>query len=125
MADSRTFVLVGHCSPDTAMLTAAVQRILPGAPIERVTAAGELDAYLTAMHVLLINRVLDGEFASESGIELIESVAGGDDGPIALLISNFPESQDEAVAAGAQRGFGKAELYEKKTAEILREVAAG
>jgi len=38
-----------------------------------------------------------------------------------MLISNFPEAQDHAVAAGALRGFGKTQLYNDSTAKLLRQ----
>ena len=37
-----------------------------------------------------------------------------------LLISNYVDAQEEAVAAGASRGFGKSALYDNGTAEALR-----
>ncbi len=37
-----------------------------------------------------------------------------------MLLSNFPQYQEAAVAAGAEPGFGKAELDRPETLERLR-----
>lgn len=118
---NRTVVLVGHCGPDMFMLKSAVGRVVPDAPLETVNDSASLAPHLSSGSVLLVNRVLDGGFDGLSGIELIERAAGGDDPPISILISNFPEAQAEAVAAGARPGFGKQDLYAAETAETLRD----
>jgi len=118
---SRTIVLVGHCGPDMFMLKSAVGRVVPDAPIVTVNDGAALAPLLCAGSVLLVNRELDGDFGTTSGIELIQRAAQGDDAPVMLLISNFPEAQAEAAAAGARPGFGKTALYAAETAEILRD----
>ncbi len=42
-----------------------------------------------------------------------------------MLISNFQDAQQEAVAAGAFPGFGKSQLYDDSTSERLRDALAG
>jgi hypothetical protein len=86
--------------------------------------ADDLEAELSRASVLLVNRVLDGDFGTSSGIELIARLAKAENRPAMLLISNYPEAQQQAIAAGALPGFGKAELYNPRTAELLREAAA-
>ena len=125
MADSKTIVLVGHCGPDMFMLKSAIGRFVPGAPIETVNDAKTLNDYRNPGAVLLVNRELDGEFSTPSGIELIREVCAGDDPPAAVLISNFEEAQAQAVEAGASEGFGKSELYDEQTGQILNRLAAG
>ena len=41
-----------------------------------------------------------------------------------LLISNHDDAQEQAIAAGARPGFGKSQIPEPETAEILRDVIA-
>jgi len=101
--------LVGHCWPDAFALRSAVGSIVPGADVVVVNDAGALAGEVLQADVLLINRVLVGHFETKSGIELIRSLAGGGAAP--MLVSNFPEAQAEAEAAGALPGFGKARLY--------------
>ena len=42
-----------------------------------------------------------------------------------MLVSDLPEAQDAAVALGALRGFGKAQLHEPETLELIRCVTGG
>ena len=115
----RTIILVGHCGPDMFMLRGAVKRFVRDAEVVTVNDAASLKYHLTPNKLLLVNRELDGEFDTASGIELIRSVTAGDDAPKAILISNYPEAQAEAVEAGAAPGFGKSALYDDATREIL------
>ena len=119
----RTIVLVGHCGPDMFMLKTAASRAVADVPIVSINDAATLEPHLHAGTVLLVNRVLDGAFPSDSGIDLIGEIADGDDAPTCILISNLPEAQERAIAAGAMPGFGKNALYDAMTAEILREAA--
>ncbi|MHC4909647.1 MAG: hypothetical protein ACYTF9_08025 [Planctomycetota bacterium] len=112
--------LVGHCGPDAFMLRTAVSRAVPGATLEMVNDQRTLDPLLTSRTVLLVNRVLDGPFDASDGIELIAAVTAGDDAPVALLVSNFDHAQAAATAAGGHPGFGKNDLYEERTASLLR-----
>ena len=123
MPDSRSFILVGHCRPDVFMLKTVVSRAVPDARIEAVNDEAALNTHLRADSVLLVNRVLDGGFDLDNGIELIKQVSAGENGPVSILVSNFDEAQAEAIAAGARRGFGKGDLYHVDTAEILRGAA--
>lgn len=120
MANTRKIVLVGHCGPDMFMLKSAIGRAAD-APIETVNDAKSLSEYLNDKSVLLVNRVLDGSFATNSGIELIAQITKQDNPPIAMLISNYEESQAEAVAVGARQGFGKSDLYDQSTTDALRD----
>ena len=119
----RTIVLVGHCIPDAFMLKTAVKRAVPGATIKKINSSAKLEPYLRSDAVLLVNRELDGRFDSAVGIELIERTAQRADPPILVLISNFPEAQQQAVQAGARPGFGKSQLYDPATADLLRDAA--
>jgi len=103
------------------MLKTAVGRPIPGASIVFVNDADTLSEYLTSDSLLLVNRELDGQFDTQSGIDLISEVAQQTDGPVTMLISDLEDAQSQAVAAGAKPGFGKSQLYEESTAEILRE----
>jgi len=123
MPDSRSFILVGHCRPDVFMLKTVVSRAVPEAEIHAVNDETSLNGHLSAGSVLLVNRVLDGGFNLDNGIELIKQVSAGENGPVSILVSNFDEAQAEAVAAGARRGFGKSDLYHAETSEILRRAA--
>lgn len=119
MSNPKTIVLVGHCGPDMFMLKTAVGRALPEATIVSVNDVDALGEYRTAEALLLVNRELDGRFRSPSGIDLITEIAQQTDGPVTMLISNFADAQAQAVAAGAKPGFGKSQLYDESTTDIL------
>ena len=65
--------------------------------------------------LVLVNRKLDRDYSD--GIEIIRQLKADDslqDVPV-MLITNFPEHQDEAEKAGALRGFGKLEFDDPQT----------
>jgi hypothetical protein len=120
MTKMRTVVLVGHCGPDMHMLRTTIGRSVPGAAIVAVNSSATLAKVATPGHLLLVNRALDGDFDAEDGIELIGTMMQQASPPKTILISNYAEAQDAAVAAGASRGFGKTQLYAQATADALR-----
>lgn len=125
MPEPRRVVLVGHCGPDVFRLKAAITRAAPGAEIHVAHDENELPEHLSSDSVMLINRVLDGGFSDGSGIELMSQLASADDPPVLILVSNFPDAQAKAEAAGALPGFGKNELDDEATASLLRQAIMG
>jgi len=118
--------LVGHCTPDAAMLRSMLARALPGSAIELVN---DEPALRDAKHagLLLVNRVLDGSFgAVQSGIELIRLLhADASFAGRTMLVSNYPEAQAEAEAVGSHPGFGKSDLYDPETIARVQTAAHG
>ncbi|MBL4699153.1 MAG: hypothetical protein JKX70_10005 [Phycisphaerales bacterium] len=110
--------LVGHCGPDSFALQSSVMGFVPGSVIHRLNSMDELNAKMSELSLLIVNRVLDGRFDSESGIELIRGL--GEGSPPAMLISNFPESLDESVAAGAVMGYGKKKMRSAEAETALK-----
>lgn len=111
--------LVGHCTPDSYVLNNILRQVEPGLQGQRINSDAALAQAITQFDLFLVNRALDGEFSSETGIELIESLAKQSPHAVFLLISNFPEAQQAAVAAGALPGFGKSELGSSSTRQRL------
>ncbi len=126
-AKASPVVLVGHCGPDAWMLKSMLGRAAPEHPIEMVNALSELEAMLGSAALLVVNRVLDGAFGSDSGIGLIGDLAGRDGRtPPMILVSNLSESQEEGERAGASPGFGKSDLYaDETTARVRAAIASG
>ena len=118
-----TFVLVGHCGPDSYLLKSAISRAVPGAAIVFANDERSLRANLHRGNILLVNRVLDSDFDAEGGVELIERLSKGEERPAMMLVSNLEDAQLQAVQAGALPGFGKRELNLPRTAELLRHAA--
>ena len=70
-------------------------------------------------NLVLINRVFDSD--GDLGIGLIERLKAADETretPI-VLVSNYADAQESAVALGAQPGFGKGSLDSSETRDAL------
>lgn len=91
------------------------------AEITQVATAEEtLDALRQGpFDLVLINRKLDIDYTD--GIEILKAIKA--DTAIAavpvMLVTNFADHQQQAVAAGGELGFGKAELEEQGTLDRL------
>lgn len=118
-------LLVGHCGFDSGSLQQAVSQAGGDVPVKMVNDDGALDAEAGADVLLLVNRVLDGRFAAGDGIELIAARAQQAEPPKMMLVSNFPDAQQQAEAAGALPGFGKSDVFSPDTATKLREAIEG
>lgn len=119
-APRRRVLDVGNCRPDHA----AIRRVIEGSFAAEVIQAHGLDDALAALRasqfdLVLVNRKLDRDYSD--GIEIIKAVKA--DAALAatpmMLITNYSEHQDAAIAAGAERGFGKLELDAPTTRERL------
>lgn len=107
---------VGNCGPDFT----AIKRFLTSNFDCEVLQADAADDALEALRagafaLVLVNRKLDCDYSD--GIEVIKQIkADGELGSLpVMLITNYPEHQDAAVAIGAERGFGKLELDRPET----------
>ncbi len=81
---------------------------------EAIKLAGE-----SPWDLVLINRLLDAD--QSSGMEILKTLKSNEATasiPV-MLISNFDDAQKAAVAAGAENGFGKANLDADATMESL------
>jgi DNA-binding response OmpR family regulator len=70
--------------------------------------------------VVLVNRILAAD--GSSGLAVIQQIKEAGVTVPVMLVSDLPEAQDAAVALGAIRGFGKAQLHEPDTLELIRRV---
>src|SRR5436309_675881 len=112
---------VGQCGADHGSLTRMLRQHF-GAT---VVAADSTEEALTALHdepfdLVLVNRVLDLD--GSCGMTLIQQMkadAALRQLPV-MLVSNYEDSQREAIQAGAERGFGKGALGHPQTIERLR-----
>lgn len=111
--------LVGHCGPDSFALKSAIAGFVPGAQVELLNSLQEFKANIKNFDLHCVNRVLDGSFDDESGIELIRHHHEGN--PPMMLISNFPESLQSAVEAGGVMGFGKRSMRSEEAKVALHD----
>jgi two-component system chemotaxis response regulator CheY len=69
--------------------------------------------------LVLVNRKLDCDYSD--GVEVIRTLKADPDAasvPV-MLVTNYPEHQDAAIAVGAIPGFGKLEFQKPETREKL------
>jgi CheY-like chemotaxis protein len=72
--------------------------------------------------LVLVNRKLDADYSD--GLEIIKAIKSDEQlqSIPCMLITNYPEHQETALAAGAERGFGKKELAHPETHARLKAV---
>lgn len=118
---SKKVALVGHCGPDSSYLRSAVSSSVRGATILMIDEAARLEKALgDGLDLVLMNRQLDWGFETEEGVELISQLRNKHPNVKMMLVSNYPEAQQEAVAAGALPGFGKREIGTSRVRELLK-----
>ena len=125
MSTSNRVLSVGQCGPDHGAISRFLRKCF-SAEVEPAEtpdqALGLIRSHPGRYTLVLVNRVcdLDGEL----GIDLIRALKA--DAELAslpiMLVSNLPEAQAEAQAAGALPGFGKSELGSARSLDALRVV---
>ena len=113
---------VGNCGPDHA----AIRRLVEGSfDAVVVQAHGAEDALAVlargVVDLVLVNRKLDRDYSD--GLDVIKQIKaspGGAAAPV-MMITNYADHQQAAVAAGAVEGFGKLELQSPQTLQKLRQ----
>ena len=111
---------VGQCQMDHG----ALRRLIEGkfaADVTQAHSAGQALAQLRAgpFDLVLVNRKLDVDHSD--GLEIIKQIKADPElsGVNVMLVTNYAEHQEQAVAAGAAPGFGKSELTAPATLERL------
>ena len=123
---SKKVALVGHCGPDSSYLRMAVSRAARGIDVVAADDDRELQRQLKdGVDLLLLNRVLDYGFEQTEGAALVRKLRAEYPDLKMMLVSNYPEAQAEAVAAGALPGFGKREIGSPRVAELIRNALSG
>jgi CheY-like chemotaxis protein len=117
---------VGQCGYDHPRISALLRTHFGAEVVQAHSASEALDHLRKGpFDLVLVNRVFDR--TSEEGLDLIRKLKADPKSsavPV-MLVSNFPESQAEAVAAGAVPGFGKAALDAPATRERLEKALGG
>lgn len=117
---THTVLDVGNCVPDHASIKKMLTRHFDVEVLQ--THAGDDTLALLkqrSVDLVLINRKLDRDYSD--GVEILKQIKG--DRLLAktpvMIITNYAEQQDAAVALGAERGFGKLELQDPATQQKL------
>lgn len=116
---------VGNCDPDFA----AIQVMIQGRFDAVVSRATKLDDALALLRneefdLVLVNRKLDIDYTD--GLDVIKAIKSDPElGHLpCMLVTNFDEHQQLAVAAGALPGFGKDHLRDEATFTRLARILA-
>jgi DNA-binding NarL/FixJ family response regulator len=118
----KKIALVGHCGPDSSFLRMTVSRVERDIQVVSADDDSALKRILDdGVDLLLMNRQLDFGFDEQDGAALIARLRAKYPNVKTMLVSNYPDAQAAAVAAGALPGFGKRELGTPRVAQLIRE----
>ncbi len=117
----KTLLDCGNCQPDYQ----SMKRLISQAFKANIIQSHGLDDTLailreTQIDLVTINRKLDQDYSD--GIKIAEAIKADSQlcsTPV-MLITNFEDHQDAAVAIGCERGFGKLAMAAPSTRECLR-----
>jgi CheY-like chemotaxis protein len=120
---SKRVLDVGQCGPDHSSIRSYLTRNFDCEVVQVDDAAGALAELKGGQFdLVLVNRKLDCDYSD--GIEVIRKLKADPDAasvPV-MLVTNYPEHQDAAIAVGAIPGFGKLEFQKPETREKLAEI---
>ncbi|MEX0936631.1 MAG: response regulator [Pirellulales bacterium] len=112
---------VGQCSPDHQTIRRYLSSNFNAAVDQTHGPEDTLQALRERSYdLVLINRKLDRDYSD--GLEILRQIKSDPElasVPV-MLVTNYAEHQDAAVAAGGERGFGKLEYDKPETREKLR-----
>jgi len=119
----KTVLDVGNCGPDHTAISAMLRKHFD-VEILRSDQLSDTLAILgrQSVDLILINRKLDIDYSD--GIDILRVIKASEsyrDIPV-MLITNYAEHQQQAIAVGAIQGFGKLELHAPETLERLRAI---
>ena len=118
----KKIALVGHCGPDSSFLRIAVSKAERDSVVMMVDDDSDLKRVLDdGVDLLLLNRQLDYGFVEREGVALVRKLRAKYPHVKTMLVSNYPDAQAAAVAAGAMPGFGKREIGTPRVTELLRD----
>ena len=116
----RKVLSVGQCMADHG----SIRRLIETSFDAELVAAHSLDDALAQLRqepfaLVLVNRKLDADYSD--GLEVIRAIKQDDalKGVPTMMVTNYAEHQQTAIAAGAEPGFGKSQLTMPQTAESL------
>ena len=112
---------VGQCVPDNGSITRFLQKHFDVAVDTAETGRDTFDRLRQQPYdLVLINRKLDIDYSD--GMEILRRLKQDESlksVPV-MLVSNYADAQEQAVAAGAEYGFGKSEYNAPEVVERLR-----
>jgi len=117
----KKILLVGHCGPDSTYLKIAARSALGEVAVTSAGDRAQLDRAIAAgVDLILFNRELDYGFEPATGVDMIRLLKQQHPDLKMMLITNYPEVQAAAIAAGAKPGFGKRDIGSPRAREMIR-----
>jgi CheY-like chemotaxis protein len=120
---SKRVLDVGNCVPDHSAIRSMLEKSF-GAEVAQTHGPDDTLAAVREQpfDLVLVNRKLDQDYSD--GLEIIRAIKQDPQlaGLPCMLITNYPDQQQTAVAAGAEYGFGKKELYAEATQARLAKI---
>jgi CheY-like chemotaxis protein len=114
---------VGQCGPDHFAIRSYLTRNFDCEVVQAHDAERALAELRNGeFHLVLVNRKLDMDYSD--GIDVVRALKADPRAanvPV-MLVTNYPEHQDAAIAAGAVRGFGKLEFEKPETRAKIAEI---
>ena len=114
---------VGQCSADHGAIRYLLDKHF-GAEVVQAHSAREAMEHLRSgrFDLVLVNRQLDAD--GSAGLDIVRAIKS--DGALSttpvMLVTNYADVAAEAVAAGAEPGFGKSRLTAPETVERLSKI---
>lgn len=117
---TKTVLDCGNCGPDFNAIRQMVHSYFGASVIQAHGAEDAIELLRSRdIDLVTINRKLDRDYSD--GIEVLKKIKSDPDVadvPV-MLVTNYEEHQEEAIAAGAVRGFGKLSLEDQETRDRL------
>jgi CheY-like chemotaxis protein len=114
---------VGQCGPDHFAIRSYLTRNFDCEVVQVDDADSALaELHNGEFHLVLVNRKLDMDYSD--GVDVVHALKADPRAanvPV-MLVTNYPEHQDAAIAAGAVRGFGKLEFEKPETRAKIAEI---
>jgi CheY-like chemotaxis protein len=111
---------IGNCPPDHAAIRELIESRFDAVVLQAHQAADAISVLRQKpIDLVLVNRKLDLDYSD--GIKVIRQIKGIPDVahvPV-MLVTNYDDHQQQAVQAGAERGFGKLSLAAAETHKLL------
>jgi CheY-like chemotaxis protein len=114
---------IGNCVPDFSAITRYLTKNFDCEVLQADAADDALQILREQpVDLITVNRKLDCDYSD--GIEVVRQIKADPklkDIPV-MLITNYAEHQEEAMAIGAIRGFGKLEYGKPETLQRLQPI---
>lgn len=114
-------LMLGNCVPDHAAIRRMITQNFSAELLQTHHAEDTLELLRKQpVDLVLVNRKLDADYSD--GLAVIEQMTKSDAQlakiPV-MLVTNYADHQQQAVAAGAEWGFGKLALGDRETLDRL------